>query len=64
MADAPSGNPSTTIRKETINRFYRFAIACMRMSGEPAAPAMLAAEYGNSCFYFSIFRNTPGVRHE
>ncbi len=64
MADAPSGNSSTTIRKETVERFNRFAMACMRLSGDPAAPAKLAMEYGKSYFYFSIFRNTPGVRHE
>jgi hypothetical protein len=54
----------TGIRQETIDRFYGFMKAWSVLERDPEAAARLAPSYGNSYFYFSIFRYSRGTFHE
>lgn len=60
----PSEAPFTGLRQETVERFNRFVQACLPLGNDSIAAAALAPAFGDSYFYFSIFRYSPGVRHE
>jgi hypothetical protein len=55
----PSG-----LHLSTVNRFNEFARACMAIGDDNTAAAKLAPLYGDSYFFYSIFRYSPGARHE
>jgi hypothetical protein len=55
----PSG-----LHQSTVNRFNEFARAAMSIGDDNTAAAKLAPLYGDSYFYYSIFRFSSGVRHE
>jgi hypothetical protein len=52
------------LRKETVERFYWFTNAWIQMENDPGSAAKLAPEYGDSYFYFSIFKHSAGTIHE
>ena len=52
------------IREETVQRFFNFTRAWMKIKDDPDAAGKLASSYGDSYFYFAIFRYTPGIFHE
>jgi hypothetical protein len=54
----------TGLRQETIERFYRFSQAWLPIKDDPKAAAKLAPAFGDSYFYFSIFRYCRGAFHE
>jgi hypothetical protein len=56
--------PFSGLRRETVVRFNNFAQACLQLADNPDAAAKLATAFGDSYFYFSIFRHSRGVRHE
>jgi hypothetical protein len=51
------------LHPETVERFNEFA-RTMLQNNSPAASEMLAPEFGDSYFYFSVFRHSAGSRHE
>jgi hypothetical protein len=55
---------NSMLRPETVERFNEFAQACMQMTNDPDAEAKLAPAFGDSYYYFSIFKHSNGVRHE
>jgi hypothetical protein len=59
-----TGQISHLVRPQTIERFTEFAQNYMPLANDPAAARKLASAFGDSYFYFSIFRYSPGVRHE
>jgi hypothetical protein len=52
------------LRQETVQRFSEFARASMQMGNDPAAAAKLAPLFGDSYFYFSVFKHSAGIRNE
>jgi hypothetical protein len=52
------------LRQETVNRFYAFSRAYSSLADDPAAAAKLAAEFGDSYFYFSVFKHSRRKHHE
>jgi hypothetical protein len=52
------------LREETVRRFSEFAQASMQMRNDPAAATKLAPSFGDSYFYFTIFKHSPGIRNE
>jgi hypothetical protein len=61
----PSSEPVFSgVRRETVDRFNEFARAYSSLSDDPAAAAKLASAFGDSYFFFSIFKYSPGARHE
>jgi|GEM_PF-1538178 len=52
------------LRPETIERFNRFFNAYSQIENDPEAAARLAPEFGDSYFYFSIFKHTGRALHE
>ena len=63
--EQPSSEGSNSwLRPETMERFNEFARACAQLADDPAAAAKLAPAFGDSYFYFSIFRHSLGRRHE
>jgi hypothetical protein len=63
-ANAPQTFSGTYFRPETVGRFNEFARACMAQRNDSTAAVNLTPAYGRSYFFYSIFRYTPGVRHE
>jgi hypothetical protein len=61
---APSETSFSGLRRETVERFNEFARACLQMADDPAAEAKLAPTFGDSYYYFSIFRHSQGTLHE
>ena len=61
---APSETSFTGLRQETVERFYKFSRAYSSLADDPAAAAKLSAAFGDSYFYFSVFRYSPGNRQE
>jgi hypothetical protein len=55
----PSG-----LHQSTVNRFNEFARSCMTIGDDNTAAAKLAPLYGDSYFFYSIFRYSPGIQHE
>lgn len=52
------------LHQTTINRFNEFARACMTIGDDKTAAAKLTPLYGDSYFFYSIFRYAPGTQHE
>jgi len=52
------------LRQETLQRFSEFAQANMQMGNGPAAAAKLAPSFGNSFFYYTIFKHSAGIRND
>ncbi len=52
------------LRQETVDRFVEFTQTWLPMENDPAAAAKLAPAFGDSYFYFSIFRYSRGTFHE
>ncbi|MGA2508308.1 MAG: hypothetical protein ABSF80_12625, partial [Chitinispirillaceae bacterium] len=52
------------LRRETVERFNEFARTYSPLADDPAAAAKLASAFGDSYFYFSIFRHSRGAFHE
>jgi hypothetical protein len=52
------------VRQETVERFNEFSRAWLSMEHDREAAAKLAPAFGDSYFYFSIFRHSRGVFHE
>jgi hypothetical protein len=52
------------VRPEIVNRFFTFTQTWLQMENDPDAAAKLASSFGDSYFYFSIFRYSHGVFHE
>ncbi|MBN2188420.1 MAG: hypothetical protein JW699_03120 [Chitinispirillaceae bacterium] len=61
---ASFGASNSLLRQETIGRFNEFTRVYSNVADDPAAAARLAPAYGDSYFYFSIFRHSRGARHE
>jgi hypothetical protein len=61
---APSGASFSGLRPETVERFNEFAQAYSMQKDDITGAANLAPAFGDSYFYFSIFRHSPGARHE
>ena len=60
----PSEAVFSGFRPETVQRFNEFARACMTQRDDSTAAANLARAFGDSYFYYSIFRHSAGVRHD
>jgi hypothetical protein len=56
--------PFSGLRQETVDRFYRFTQAWLQLENHPDAAEKLAPTFGDSFFYFSMFRHSRGVSHE
>ncbi len=56
--------PFSGLRQETVERFTEFSRAWLRVEHDPEAAAKLAPAFGDSYFYFSIFRHSRGAFHE
>ncbi len=52
------------LRQETIERFFAFTRAWMRLKDDSGAAAKLAPAFGDSYYFFSIFRYSAGAPHE
>jgi hypothetical protein len=52
------------LRQETVNRFIEFSQAWLHLENDPAAATKLAPAFGDSYFYFSLFRYSRGAMHE
>lgn len=50
--------------QETVELFKKFSQAWLPMEHDPEAAAKLALAFGDSFFYFSLFRYSRGVFHE
>jgi hypothetical protein len=61
---APSEAFFSGLRQETMARFNGFVRACLPLGNDSIAAAALAPAFGDSYFYFSIFRYSRGVLHE
>jgi hypothetical protein len=61
---APSKVSFSWLRQETVVRFYEFSRAYSSLADDPAAAAKLATAFGDSYFYFSVFKHSPGNLHE
>lgn len=48
------------LRQETVNRFYTFTQSWLQMEKDPDAAIKLAPSYGDTFFYFSMFRYSRG----
>ena len=64
MLETSTGLSFSGIRQETIDRFFSFTRTWMAMKDTRDAPAKLAHSFGDSYFFYSIFRYSPGMRHE
>jgi hypothetical protein len=51
-------------RLETAERFKKFTEAWLQVENNPEASVKLAPLFGDSYFYFSAFRYSPGALHE
>jgi hypothetical protein len=58
---ASSEVPFSGLRQETMERFIKFSQTWLQMENDPEAETKLAPEFGDSYFYFSIFRHSRGV---
>jgi hypothetical protein len=56
--------PFSGLRQETVERFNDFVRAYSPLADDPAAAAKLAPAFGDSYFYFSIFRHSAGAGHD
>jgi hypothetical protein len=56
--------PFTGLREETVDRFYKFTQTWLQMENDPLAAEKSAPVFGDSYFYFSMFRHSRGVSHE
>jgi hypothetical protein len=66
-ANSPQGSSEAffpELRQETVERFNDFVRAYSPLADDPAAAAKLAPAFGDSYFYFSIFRHSYGARHD
>jgi hypothetical protein len=61
---ALSGASFPGLRQETVERFNDFIRAYTPLGDDPAAAEKLAPAFGDSFFYFSIFRHSSGARHD
>jgi hypothetical protein len=60
-----SGTTSISgLHQSTVTRFNEFARACMTISDENKAAARLTPLFGDSYFFYSIFRYSPGAQNE
>jgi hypothetical protein len=59
-----SSLPYSGVRQETVERFFSFSKTWVRMKNDPEAAAKLAPSFGDSYFYFSVFKYSPGIFHE
>ena len=60
---APSEDPFSGLRQETVERFKEFSRAWLQMEHDPEAAEKLAPAFGDSYFYFSLFRHSRGAFH-
>lgn len=56
-----SSDISYGARQETVERFKKFTEAWVQMENDPGASAKLANLFGETYFYFSVFRYSPGA---
>jgi hypothetical protein len=61
---ASSVASNSLLRQEAIGRFSEFARIYSQLADDPAAAEKLAPAFGDSYFYFSIFRHSRGARHD
>jgi hypothetical protein len=59
-----SGPHFSGLRQETIDRFNAFSRAWSQVGNDPEVASKLAPAFGDSYFYFSGFRYSPGALHE
>jgi hypothetical protein len=59
-----SGTSFPGISQLTTNCFNEFSRAYDKLSGDPSIALKLAPLFGDSYFYFSTYRFSPGVQHE
>ncbi len=52
------------VHQSTVARFNEFARTCMTIGDDKKAALRLAPLFGDSYFFYSIFRYSPGVQHE
>jgi hypothetical protein len=52
------------LRRETMERFNEFVQDCLPLGDDSTAAAKLGPEFGDSYFYFSIFKHSRGVRYD
>jgi len=61
----PSSNGSVSgLRPEAVERFNLFAKSFIQIADDPAAADKLAPAFGDSYYYFSVFRHSKGAQHE
>lgn len=58
------GSPPSGLQQSTVSRFNEIARACMAIGDDNKAAAKLAPQFGDSYFFYSIFRYSPGARNE
>jgi hypothetical protein len=62
--EAPSGVAFNGIRPETVERLSAFSQAWLRVENDPKAAETLSPAFGDSYFYYSVFRYCRGDAHE
>jgi hypothetical protein len=60
----PTDASFSGLRQVTLERFDHFVNVCLPLGNDSVAAAKLAPEFGDSYFYFFIFRYSHGVRHD
>ena len=63
-APHPDSISFSGLRQETVDRFYRFTRAWIEIKDDPGAAAKLSSEFGDSYFYFSVFKYSAGKFRE
>ena len=61
MVESSSGMSFSGVRQETVDRFIGFTRTWIPMQHDSAAAAKLAPAFGDSYFYFSVFRFSAGA---
>jgi hypothetical protein len=61
---APPEVSFSGVRQETMMRFNDFVMAYSPLADDPAAADKLRPAFGDSYFYYSIFRHSLGAQHE
>jgi len=68
QAANPNGAMATAalswVRPETVDRFNTFAQRYLQLANDPEVADKLAPAFGDSYFFFSIFKYTRGTHHD
>lgn len=64
MSDSSAAQAFSGISQETMDRFSAFTKEYLRFENDPQAASKLEAAFGDTYFYFSIFRHSTGAHHE